>query len=257
VPASEQVTSLTSVGPTAAGQNVAGAFVTTHWSIVAEAQGESLAAQQALDKLCRIYWRPVYSFVRRHGAQAEEAEDLTQSFFALLLQRRDLDAVRKEKGRLRSYLLTSLKHFLANQRRRARTAKRGKGEGPIPIEELSAAERAEIEPADPHSADLLYERRWATTLMDYVLERLKAEYYTAGKAVLFDLLKELLPNEPGAPSCADVATRLGMTDNALRQALFRFRHRYQALVREEIAFTVAQPSDVEEELRHFISVLRS
>lgn len=237
--------------------NGAVAFVTTHWSMVVEAQSESPVAQEALDKLCRIYWRPVYSFVRRQGAEADEAEDLTQSFFALLLERRDLNAVRKEKGRLRSYLLTSLKHFLANQRRRARTAKRGKGEGPIPIEALSSVERDEMEPADPRSADLLYERRWAATLMDHVLERLMGEYCTAGNAALFDLLKQLLPNEPGAPSRAEAATRLRMTENALRQALFRFRHRYQTLVREEIAFTVAQPSDIEDELRHFISVLRT
>jgi RNA polymerase sigma-70 factor (ECF subfamily) len=249
--------SLSTLGLEVAGQNGAVAFATTHWSMVVEAQSESPAAQEALDKLCRIYWRPVYSFVWRQGAEPEEAKDLTQSFFALLLQRRDLDAVRKEKGRLRSYLLTSLKHFLSNQRRCARTVKRGKGEGPIPIEELSAIELVEIEPADLRSADLLYERRWAATLMDHVLERLKGEYCLTGKAALFDFLKELLPNEPGAPSRAEAAVRLGMTENALRQALFRFRHRYQTLVREEIAFTVAQPSDIEDELRHFISVLRS
>lgn len=241
----------------AAGQNGAVAFVTTHWSMVGEAQSGSPAAQEALNKLCRIYWRPVYSFVRRQGAEAEEAEDLTQSFFALLLERHDLDAVHKEKGRLRSYLLTSLKHFLANQQRRARTAKRGKGQRPIPIEELSAVERAEMEPTDSRSADLLYEQRWAATLMDHVLERLQEEYSAAGKASLFDVLKQLLPNEPGAPSREEAAARLEMTENALRQALFRFRQRYQTLVREEIAFTVAQPSDIEDELRHFISVLRS
>jgi RNA polymerase sigma-70 factor (ECF subfamily) len=249
--------SLSTIGLVGVGENGAVAFATTHWSIVVEAHSESPTAKEALDKLCRIYWRPVYSFVRRQGADAEEAKDLTQGFFALLLERRDLDAVRKEKGRLRSYLLTSLKHFLANQRRRARTAKRGKGECLIPLETLSLAERDEIEPTDPRSADLLYERRWAATLMDHVLDRLKREYCEAGNSALFDLLKQLLPNEAGAPSTAEAAAQLSMTENALRQALFRFRHRYQTLVREEIAFTVAQPSDIEDELRHFISVLRS
>src|ERR1700719_3922234 len=158
-------------------ENGAAVFATTHWSVVLEAQGESPAAQDALEKLCRTYWRPVYSFIRRQGVGIEEAEDLTQGFFALLLERRDLNAVRREKGRLRSYLLTSLKHFLASEHRRAMTAKRGKGQQLIALEELSAT--VEMEPADPLSADRLYERRWALTLMEQVLRRLKEEYCTA------------------------------------------------------------------------------
>ena len=225
--------------------------------MVLAAQDESPAAQEALEKLCRTYWRPVYSFVRRQGTGHGEAEDLTQGFFALLLERRDFDAVRKEKGRLRSYLLTSLKHFLASEQRRAMTAKRGRGQRLIPLEELSANERIEMEPADPLSADRRYERRWALTLMEQVLRRLKDEYVTAGNAVLFDSLKQLLPDEPGAPSRAEIASQLGMTDNAVRQAFHRFRHRYQLLLREEISHTVAVASDVEEELRHLISVLRT
>src|SRR5205814_3574389 len=201
-------------------------------------------------------WRPIYSFVRRQGVGLEEAEDLTQGFFALLLERRDLDAVRKEKGRLRSYLLTSLKHFLASEHRRAMAIKRGKGQRLVPLEELGASGRIEIEPTDPLTAERLYERRWALTLMEQVLRRLKDEYYTAGNAALFDSLKYLLPDEPGAPSRAEIASQLGMTDNALRQAFHRFRQRYQVLLREEISHTVAVASDVEEELRHLMRVLR-
>jgi DNA-directed RNA polymerase specialized sigma24 family protein len=238
-------------------QNEAVAFTTTHWSVVLEAQGQSPAAQEALEKLCRTYWRPVYGFIRRQGIRTDEAEDLTQAFFSLLLERRDFDAVRKEKGRLRSYLLTSLKHFLASEQRRAMTAKRGKGQRLIPLEELRASERVEMEPADRLSADRLYERRWALTLMEQVLRRLKDEYCTAGNAVLFDLLKQLLPDEPGAPPRAEIASQLGMTDNALRQAFHRFRHRYQLLLREEISHTVAVASDVEDEVRHLITVLRT
>src|SRR3989441_2018379 len=208
-------------------ENGAAVFATTHWSVVLEAQGESPAAQDALERLCRTYWRPVYSFIRRQGVGIEEAEDFTQGFFALLLERRDLDAVRKEKGRLRSYLLTSLKHFLASEQRRAMAVKRGKGQRLVPLEELSAIERTEMEPADPLSADRLYERRWASTLMAQVLRRLKDEYFAAGNAALFDRLKQLLPDEPGAPSQADIAAQLGMTENAVRQAFHRFRHRYQ------------------------------
>jgi RNA polymerase sigma factor (sigma-70 family) len=238
-------------------ENGAAAFATTHWSVVLEAQGESPAAQDALEKLCRTYWRPVYSFIRRQGVGLEEAEDLTQGFFALLLERRDLDAVRREKGRLRSYLLTSVKHFLASEQRRAMAIKRGKGQRLVPLEELSAIERIEMERADTLSADRLYERRWALTLMEQVLWRLKDEYSTAGNAALFDWLKQLLPDEPEAPSRAEIAAQLGMTENALRQALHRFRHRYQVLLREEISHTVAIASDIEDELRHLIAVLRT
>jgi RNA polymerase sigma factor (sigma-70 family) len=238
-------------------QDGAVAFATTHWSVVLTAQGESPAAHEALEKLCRTYWRPIYGFVRRQGVGTEDAKDLTQGFFALLLERRDLDAVRKEKGRLRSYLLTSLKHFLASEHRRAMTVKRGKGQQLIPLEEFRTNERVEMEPADPLSANRLFERHWALTLMEQVLRRLKDEYRTAGNAGLFDSLKQLLPDEPGAQSRAEIASQLGMTDNALRQAFHRFRHRYQLLLREEISHTVAIASDVEDELRYLITVLRA
>jgi RNA polymerase sigma factor (sigma-70 family) len=258
MPADHQMTPLAGIGSITSRSRGSGvAFTTTHWSVVLEAQGNSPAAREALEKLCRTYWRPVYSFVTRQGAGPDEAEDLTQGFFALLLERRDLNAVRREKGRLRSYLLTSLKHFLASEHRRAMTAKRGKGQPLIPFEELSPHERLKIEAVDPVSADRLYERRWALTLMEQVLRRLKDEYRTAGNAALFDWLKQLLPDEPGAPSRAEIAARLGMTENAVRQAFHRFRHRYQVLLREEISHTVAIASDIEDELRHLISVLRT
>jgi DNA-directed RNA polymerase specialized sigma24 family protein len=233
------------------------AFTTTHWSVVLEARGHSPAAQDALDKLCRAYWRPVHSFVTRQGICATEAEDITQGFFALILERRDFDAVRREKGRLRSYLLTSLKHFLVSEHRRAMTAKRGKGQRPVPLDELNGSERIDMQLTDHLSADRLYERRWALTLMEQVLRRLKEEYTVGGNAELFDWLKQLLPDEPGAVSRAEIAAQLGMTENAVRQAFHRFRRRYQALLREEIANTVAIAGDIEDELRHLISVLRS
>ncbi len=255
--AENEITSLTKVGSESTGPRGRAIFCTTNWSVVLEAQGQSPAAQEALEKLCHTYWRPVYSFIRREGTGHEEAEDLTQAFFALLLQRRNFDDVRKEKGRLRSYLLTSLKHFLVSQHRRAVTVKRGKGQQPVPLEELAAFARADIEPADHLSADRIYERRWALTLMEQVLRRLRDEYVMAGNAELFDLLKQLLPDEPGAPSRAEIALQLGMTDNALRQAFHRFRQRYQLLLREEIGHTVAVSSDVEDELRHLITVLRT
>jgi RNA polymerase sigma-70 factor (ECF subfamily) len=252
VRADDQVTSLTGVG----GSGPV-AFATTHWSVVLTAQGESPAAQEALEKLCRVYWRPIYSFLRRQGIGPADAEDLTQGFFASLLEHRNLDAVRKEQGRLRSYLLGALKYFLADERRRRMAIKRGKGQRLIPLEELQADERIEMEPADPVTAELIYERRWASTVLERVLNLLKDEYRRAGNAALFDSLKELLPGEPDAPSQKDVAAQLGMTENAVRQAFYRFRQRYQSLLREEIAHTVATPGDIEDELRHLIAVVRA
>jgi RNA polymerase sigma factor (sigma-70 family) len=235
----------------------ASSFTTTRWSVVLEAQTESPTAQQALEKLCRIYWPPIYSFVQRKGVDSEEAKDLTQEFFADLLEQRSLTAVRKEKGRFRSYLLGALKYFLADEHRRAMAIKRGKGQRPVPLEELSVDERTEMESADSITAEQIYERRWASTLLERVLKLLKNEYVAAGNAVLFDSLKQLLPDEPGSPSQADIAGQLGMTSNAVRQAFHRFRQRYQLLLREEIAHTVATPGDVEDELRHLIAVVRS
>jgi DNA-directed RNA polymerase specialized sigma24 family protein len=246
--------------PTTDIQTKADAFATTHWSLVLVAQGQSAAAEEALGELCRIYWRPLYAFACRQGYDPEEARDLTQGFFQLLLTRRDLDTARKEKGRLRSYLLVSFKHFLGGERRREMTIKRGRGQWLIPLEELHAFERAGVpagELVDSSSADRLYQRRWASTLIEHVLKRLKKEYRSTGNAVLFDSLKLLLPDEPDAPSRAEIAARLGMTDNALRQAFYRFRHRYQMLLREEIGHTVADPGEIEDELRHLIAVLRS
>ncbi len=238
-------------------QNGGVAFATTHWSVVLEAQGESPAAQEALEKLCRTYWRPVYSFIRRQGAGPAEAEDFTQGFFALLLERRDLDAVRREKGRLRSYLLTSLKHFLTNERSRAMAVKRGEGQRLIPLEDLRVRERAGFEPADIASADHVYERRWALTVLDQVLTRLGDENRATGKLLLFDQLQKSLTDEPERPSQAEIAHELGMTENAVKQAFHRLRQRYRELLREEIAHTVMAPGDIEDELRHLIAVLRA
>ena len=249
------MTSTTATG--ASGQHGGAAFTTTHWSVVLEAQGESPAAQEALEKLCRIYWRPIFAFVRRQGFGRRKQRTLPRVFLQQLLERRSLDAVRKEKGRLRSYLLGALKYFLADEQRRAMAIKRGKGQRLIPLEELRADERIEMEPADPVTAEMIYERRWALTVLERVLSRLKDEYRTAGNAALFDSLKQLLPDEPGSPSQAEIAARLGMTENAIRQAFYRFRQRYQSLLREEIAHTVATPGDIEDELRHLIAVLEA
>jgi RNA polymerase sigma-70 factor (ECF subfamily) len=255
VPANDRVTSLTGVSGSA--QNGAVAFATTHWSVVLTAQGESTEADAALEKLCRTYWWPLYGFVRRQGYRPEEAQDFTQAFFARLLERRDLETVRQERGRLRSYLLASLKNFLSKARHRELTVKRGEGQALISLDDLLTRERADQEPSHKLSADRIYERRWALTLLEQVLARLRAEYEAAGKLPLFDRLKELLAGESGQPSQAKIAAEMQMTENAVKQAFHRLRHRYRQLLHEEIAHTVAAPDDVEDELRHFISVLQT
>ena len=255
VPVEDDLTSLTGFRGNV--ERGAVAFTTTHWSVVLEAQGESPAAQEALEKLCRVYWRPIYSFVRRQGTRPGDAEDLTQGFFASLLEHKNLNAVRKEQGRLRSYLLGALKYFLADEHRRAMAIKRGKGQRLIPLEELGAEDRVALEPGDPVTAELIYERHWGRLCLERVLNLLKDEYRQAGNTALFDSLKELLAGDPDAPSQKDIAAQLGMTENAVRQAFYRFRQRYQALLREEIAHTVATPGDVEDELRHLIAVVRT
>src|SRR5882762_3663291 len=203
MPAQDDVTSLTAIGGSA--DLGPAAFTTTHWSVVLEAQGESPAAREALEKLCRTYWRPIYGFVRRQGVGPEEAKDLTQGFFALLLERRDLNTVRQEKGRLRSYLLTSLKHFLTNERNRAMAIKRGEGQRLIPLEDLRDRERVGFEPSDTLAADEIYERRWALSVLDQVLARLGDEYRDAGNIQLFDRLQKSLTDEPDRPSPAGTA----------------------------------------------------
>jgi DNA-directed RNA polymerase specialized sigma24 family protein len=197
--------------------------------------------------------------VRRQGAGSEEAKDLTQGFVALLLERRDLNTVRKEKGRLRSYLLTSLKHFLTNERNHAMAIKRGEGWRSIPLEDLHERERVGFEPADTLTAEQIYERGWALALLEQVLTRLGDEYRSGGPASagLFDQLQKLLTDESDRPSQAEIAAKLAMTENAVKQAFYRLRQRYRELLREEIAHTVMLPGDIEDELRHLIAVLRA
>ena len=255
LPADHEVTPRTPIGETVGHGSVA--FTTTHWSIVLEAQGESPAAQEALEKLCRTYWRPIYGYVRRHGAGTEDAEDLTQGFFALLLERKDLNTVRKEKGRLRSYLLASVKHFLADESRHAMALKRGKGQRLVPFDEIREGQRIDAERCDRLTADQIYERRWAFTVLEQVMARLREEYRSAGNVRFFDQMKKMLMDEPDRPSQAEVAREFDMTENAVKQAFYRFRQRYQALLREEIAHTVAMSGDVEDELRYLISVVRA
>jgi RNA polymerase sigma factor (sigma-70 family) len=253
--APDDVTSLSATGPASA---VGIAFTTTHWSVVLEAKGPTPVAQAALERLCRTYWRPIYGFVRRQGTHPEEAKDLTQGFFALILERKDFQSVRQEKGRLRSFLLASLKHFMANERRDAATIKRGGGRTLIPLDDVeSSYDSSEFDRSDMLSADLLYDRRWALTVLDRVFTRLREESQASANAPLLERLNTLLSDEPDRPSQAEIAREFGMTENAVKQAFHRLRQRYRQLLREEVAHTVATPAEIEDELRHLIAALRS
>jgi DNA-directed RNA polymerase specialized sigma24 family protein len=225
--------------------------------MVLAAQGRSPAAEQALENLCRTYWRPLYGFVRHEGYSSAEAEDITQGFFALLLERKDFQSVRQEKGRLRSFLLASLKHFMANERRNAMTIKRGGGRTLIPLEELRGDEYADFDRTEALSADRLYDRRWAMTVLDRVFARLREESAGSGNAPLLEQLSKLLSDEPDRPPHAEIAREFGMTENAVKQAFHRLRQRYRQLLREEVARTVATPAEIEDELRDLIAALRS
>jgi DNA-directed RNA polymerase specialized sigma24 family protein len=242
-------TSLASVGPAA--------FTTTHWSVVLEAQGESPAAKEALENLCRTYWRPIYGFVRRQGTNPEEAKDITQGFFAQILERKDFQSVRQEKGRLRSFLLASVKHFMANERRDAVAIKRGGGRALIPLDGIESYDSSEFDRSAMLSPALLYDRRWAFTVLDRVFARLREESQRSLNPPLLQRLNTLLSDEPERPSQADIAREFGMTENAVKQAFHRLRQRYRQLLREEVAHTVATPAEIEDELRHLIAALRS
>jgi len=173
------------------------------------------------------------------------------------LERKGLDRVRREKGRLRSYLLVSLKNFLADERSRAMAVKRGRGQRVVSLEELRDKQGINVEPADTLTADQIYERRWALTVLEQVLSRLEEEYRKTKNGPMFERFEKLLTNELGHQSQADIASQLGMTENAVKQAFHRFRQRYRSLFREAIAHTVAVPGDIEDELRHLIAVLRT
>src|SRR5438309_5684088 len=209
VPPDDEVTSLTAIGGNA--YHGPALFTTTHWSVVLEAQGESPAAQEALEKLCRMYWRPIYSFVRRQGARTEDAEDLTQGCFALSLERKDLTTVRKEKGRLRSYLLASVKHFLADESRHVMAVKRGKGQRLIALDDIRERERIDVERNDRLTADQIYERRWAFTVLEQVMARLRDEYRSAGNLRFFDQMKKMLDRK---------STRLNSSHSSISYAVF-------------------------------------
>jgi RNA polymerase sigma-70 factor (ECF subfamily) len=231
------------------------AFVTTHWSVVLSARDKaSPQAAEALEKLCRAYWYPLYAHVRWLGYSPHDAEDLTQEFFVRLLRNDVLDAVERERGRFRSFLLMALKRFVSDEWDRARAQKRGGGLRPVPLDAVEAECRYQSEPAQL-PADRMYERRWALTLLAQTMARLRAEFERAGHGDDFERLKRFLTSDKREIPYAEAARELNMGEGALRVAVHRLRKRFRELFREEIAHTVARAEDVEEEFRHLLAAL--
>jgi DNA-directed RNA polymerase specialized sigma24 family protein len=231
-------------------------FATTHWSVVLSAGNSTTPdAQAALEKLCRAYWYPLYLYVRRQGNAPHDAQDLTQEFFARLLERNYLETVQPSKGKFRSFLLVALKHFLANQRERARAAKRGGGMALISLDEDTAENLYLLEPAATASPEDAFEKRWAITLLERAFAQVRQEYADAGKGQLFEKMKLFLEERSGHGDYALAAAGLGMTPNATAVAVHRLRQRYRAVVRVEVAHTLARPEEIEEEMRHLFATL--
>jgi RNA polymerase sigma-70 factor (ECF subfamily) len=234
----------------------AGQFTQTHWSIVLSATNkkDAIAAEKSLEQLCRGYWLPLYTYIRRQGESPHDAEDLTQEFFAKLLAKDFLGSVDRSKGRFRSFLLSSLKHFLSNERDRARAQKRGGGQRHLPLDTSDAETRVGVDPADPQTPEKAFEKQWAISLLDRTLRRLREEYAARGYETLFEGLKGTLVEDGGAPY-GQLAVKLDMSEAAVKMAAHRLKKRYRQLLRLEIAETVASEEEVEDEMRQVFRVL--
>jgi RNA polymerase sigma factor (sigma-70 family) len=229
-------------------------FAPTRWSVVlAAGRSASPSAQEALATLCQAYWYPLYAYVRRQGYSPPDAQDLTQEFFARLLEKQYLARIQREGGRFRSFLLTALKRFLANEWDRAKAQKRGGHQAVISFDAGSAETRYRREPAHELTPEKIYERQWAQALLDQVLARLREEYAATGKRELFEQISVSLSQRRGAVRYADIAVRHGPTEAAVKMAVQRLRARYRELLRAEIAHTVATPAEIEEEIRHLFA----
>jgi RNA polymerase sigma-70 factor (ECF subfamily) len=241
------------LGSTTAG---AGAFRTTHWSVVLSARRSgSSQAGEALASLCQVYWYPLYVFVRRSGHDHHEAQDLVQEFFSRFIEKEYLQAVDRDKGRFRSFLLGCLRNFLGTCRERAQTAKRGGGYSFLSWEEATADKRYGLEPCETMTAEKLFDRQWALTLLEKAIQELKSEFAHAGKADVFGALQVFLSGEKNPASYEEIAAALKMSEPAVRVNVHRLRRRYGELIRTEIGRTVAAPAEIESELQHLFAVL--
>ena len=231
-------------------------FHTTHWSVVlAAGNRRSPDSQRALAALCQSYWYPLYAFLRRQGQQPAEAQDLTQAFFARLLEKQYLRAADQQRGRFRTFLLTVFKRFLANQHQYATAQKRGGGQVVLSFEFDSGEQRLQLEPSHECTPERVFERRWALTLLDRVLEELSQEYARRGKAELFSALQGVLQGDDLGSGYDELGAGLGMTAGAVKVAVYRLRTRYRELLRQEICSTVADEDEVDDELQYLLAAL--
>ena len=233
-----------------------GQFTTTHWSMVLAA-GASVApaAQDALERLCRAYWYPLYAFVRRVGNSAADAQDLTQGFFAYLLEHHLVARADPQAGRFRSFLLGSLKHFLAHEHERATALKRGGGQPVFSLDQFDPEERYALEPSDPATPESIFDQRWALQQIENALSRLRADYASSERGALFDLLKDYVWGDKNALTLAEIAVRLDLTEEAIKKSVQRLRQRFRDCLRAEVAQTVATPDQIDDELRHLRAAL--
>ena len=232
------------------------AFVTTHWSVVlAAGRNDTTHAQDALENLCQTYWYPLYAYVRRRGHSAEDAKDLTQAFFARLLQRNWVGAADRERGRFRTFLLTAMSRFLSDEWDKLRAQKRGGLVEHVPVQLDTAETRYGHEPVDEATPEQCYERQWTLALLDAVLKRLGAEYDREGKTDWFAVLNSCLIGDSETQPYSKLAATLKTSEGAVKVAVHRLRKRYRQLLRAEISQTIATPEEVDDELRHLFAVL--
>ena len=237
-------------------ESTAGYFLTTHWSVVIRAaKQDSASAHEALCELCRTYWYPLYGYVRRRGYSPQDAEDMTQSFFARVLEKNYVADADRARGKFRSFLLTALKNFLANEWDRQHARKRGGFSSSINIDQATAESRLQWELRDEMQPDKAFERQWAMTLLDRVMAELEREYTESGRAKLFDALRGSLAKDESR-SQADIAASLNVSEAAVKMALQRLRARYRDLLKAEIARTVSSPDEIEPELRALMATFR-
>jgi len=233
-----------------------GLFDTTHWSMVIEAgQPDSPRVQHALEKLCQIYWHPLYACVRRQGYSPDDASDLTQDFFAQLLENNSVRHADPQRGRFRTFLKACLKNFLNKQWVKANAAKRGGSQPHISLDAQEAEQRFAAEPSDNLTPESIFEQRWAATVLEAVIKRLAAEYDAAGKTKFFEALKNYTWGDSSGHSYADIGREFNMSEGAVKVAALRLRERYRELLRMEVARTVADASQIEDELRYLIQVV--
>lgn len=217
---------------------------------------ESQQSAEALEELCRTYWYPIYSYIRGRGYSAEDAQDLAQAFFERFLEKNYLDSVHAQRGKFRSFLLASVNHFLSNEWDRARAQKRGGGKTIQSLDEEDAEGRFLLEPMDHETPESLFERNWAETVLASVLERVRTECNAGGRSERFEALKGFLVEDKGETSFAEAAAQLSVTEAAVKSFVRRLRTRYREIFREELGKTVEDPAQIEEELRHLVTVLQ-